>query len=525
MARLAGACVFAALLLAIALLFDACGQAGIPSAAAATSITYSEAILTNVYTLGAPESPDAASIATAMAGPAALVLPAAYAGSPPPPSSTGVNLLDFRGALPSLAVSVATFGAVGDGVTDDTAAIQRALDAGPPARPFVYFPPGVYLISAELFVHSGTVVLGAGPALTTLRLAADAPAPNDIYYSMFQCAALPCANIGFDDITLDGNRQNQASVLFGDVEFGTTHLGAEGSGPFEMRDCVVMDSPSVPVDASDAAGVTFAYNQFSNTGNDGPTSLYDPGSTTPYFTTDAGASLRCSGCTGVTVTGNAITGTHTGAVAIEVGSSAEFSVSANTVNGAGVCIDVGAATHGTVGGNTCSAVTGGLDCESNTANVTVQNNTFISVAGPPPTSYGMFCLAPEAGPVDFVDNTVSGFSQGVYLEGAQGVLLSGGAISGAQGSGVYTVSGSGAAVTGLQISNVDIHDNAQAGVAQGDGITLGPVTTGASITGVTISGPQQRCGIDEGLNSTGNVFSNNQVSPGVLGALCLNNPS
>lgn len=55
-------------------------------------------------------------------------------------------------------VSVKDFGAVGDGVNDDTTAIQAALDA----TSFVYFPKGEYLISAPLEMNTGNFVQGAG---------------------------------------------------------------------------------------------------------------------------------------------------------------------------------------------------------------------------------------------------------------------------------------------------------------------------------------------------------------------------
>src|SRR5208283_4668143 len=76
-------------------------------------------------------------------------------------------------------LNVREFGATGDGKTDDTKAIQRALDAAGEVRGVVFVPPGVYLC-ADLQMRSNTALVGVptwnygGPGGTVLRLASDA---------------------------------------------------------------------------------------------------------------------------------------------------------------------------------------------------------------------------------------------------------------------------------------------------------------------------------------------------------------
>lgn len=63
-------------------------------------------------------------------------------------------------------VSVKDFGAVGDGVTDDTTAIQAAINSLGAGGGVVNFPPGVYLISSTIIVNgssrSNVVLKGIG---------------------------------------------------------------------------------------------------------------------------------------------------------------------------------------------------------------------------------------------------------------------------------------------------------------------------------------------------------------------------
>lgn len=75
------------------------------------------------------------------------------------------TLIEVLGALAGPAifnVKSDEYGAVGDGVVDDTAAIAAAIDAADASGGVVYFPPGTYRISSALSPDSATSLVGAG---------------------------------------------------------------------------------------------------------------------------------------------------------------------------------------------------------------------------------------------------------------------------------------------------------------------------------------------------------------------------
>jgi len=94
---------------------------------------------------------------------------------PPPPLSVGVSDEEFIGPFADWVNVKATYGAVGDGVADDTAAIQRALNAlakynagtGPTV---LYFPAGTYRITSTLRMelNLGANLIGADPGTTSI---------------------------------------------------------------------------------------------------------------------------------------------------------------------------------------------------------------------------------------------------------------------------------------------------------------------------------------------------------------------
>lgn len=74
--------------------------------------------------------------------------------------------------------SVYAFGAVGNGIVDDTASIQRAINeilfgtfalSQPKLRRVIHFPPGVFLISNSIKIPSHAILVGSGTDRTIIR--------------------------------------------------------------------------------------------------------------------------------------------------------------------------------------------------------------------------------------------------------------------------------------------------------------------------------------------------------------------
>ncbi|WP_328436867.1 hypothetical protein OHA71_06355 [Streptomyces sp. NBC_00444] len=118
-------------------------------------------------------------------------------------------LTDLQEQISALSVNVKeVFGAVGDGVTDDTAAVQAAIDAGG----VTYFPPGTY-ICTTLQMKTGTVLAGAGRSgfiTTPSSQASTIKLKNGTNASLIN-GADQVSNVVIRNLNFDGNKANNAS--------------------------------------------------------------------------------------------------------------------------------------------------------------------------------------------------------------------------------------------------------------------------------------------------------------------------
>jgi nitrous oxidase accessory protein NosD len=100
-------------------------------------------------------------------------------------------------------VSVKDFGAVGDGVVDDSAAIQAAEDYASANKRNVYFPSGVYLCGTTIYRKGNTDWHGEGMYLSVLKHTGGLDTHEIIYTDNLDA---DYSHIGFYNMGFDGNR-------------------------------------------------------------------------------------------------------------------------------------------------------------------------------------------------------------------------------------------------------------------------------------------------------------------------------
>jgi hypothetical protein len=143
--------------------------------------------------------------------------------------------------------NVKDFGATGDGVTDDTAAIQVALDAG---FGTVHFPNGIYSISS-ITIPKYVIVQGAGIHLTEIRTVS--------------------GSVSFGTYTTGGYSAIRDMYIHGTSSTGTlvnaTDLDDGGHGPYYCHlENVMLEGGLITLGIDNAAGFTVTRSQVGNQG-------------------------------------------------------------------------------------------------------------------------------------------------------------------------------------------------------------------------------------------------------------------
>lgn len=117
--------------------------------------------------------------------------------------------------------NVQNFGAKGDGITDDTAAIQRAIDAAAAAGGGqVYVPTGTYIVSGGvepsdgcLMLKSNVYLYGDGMGATTVKVADGSD--TKITGVIRSAYGEETHDFGVSKLTIDGNRDNTTGKIDG----------------------------------------------------------------------------------------------------------------------------------------------------------------------------------------------------------------------------------------------------------------------------------------------------------------------
>src|SRR5712692_2228609 len=128
-------------------------------------------------------------------------------------------------------IDVKTYGAKGDGVTDDTAAIQAALDGRPSTGAVIYFPAGTYLTTASLNIKNPRIMLvGAGTDITLIKAGA-----NIATALIANASGIQGFTVYMRDFTVDGNK---ATFATGNKGIDFTNCTAATFERIYVQNCV-----------------------------------------------------------------------------------------------------------------------------------------------------------------------------------------------------------------------------------------------------------------------------------------------
>ena len=401
-------------------------------------------------------------------------------------------------------------GAAGNGVADDTAAIQAALTA---CRTSAYggvvvIPPGIYLVSSILQIGSNTTLAGAGYDVTTFRMKSGSwAAVTQVSANITGISVLQTYNgtgasyVRVEGITFDGNETGITAI--------PSWANQESCGPLGLQGVtdVVVDSCQI-INAIGYSLYLFGCTNFQVTGNRVLTGQVSAAQGWGTPTQQDGIHVAASQ-TGI-IAGNVIdTGTSVGvgddAIALQswgtgTSASTNTTISGNVIRAAESGVDLamsgGPVTNVAITGNTIwSAQADGINVRPFASGTSIVSN--VSITGNVFNNVG---LSGIYNGVTLADYTVEGFTSN---PGWADIVIAGNSFNNFSSPtqfGIYAVNG-----TGLQINDNNFDNwNANAGIQIGDDysgaalpvnnfqvsgntINMSSASAGSSVFGILVS--------------------------------------
>ncbi|MEZ6044110.1 MAG: right-handed parallel beta-helix repeat-containing protein [Planctomycetaceae bacterium] len=186
-------------------------------------------------------------------------------------SSTAPEDIPINLNIVKLRYHVKDFGAVGDGVTDDTAAIQAALDAA--AGQELYLDAGTYYVTDSLLISSDTRLIGAG-ANSILQFSWRDSTDGGTFYLGNRNRGNDSAgdrNIELQDFTLlGGDSGNPYGVAVNTITHG---IWFRKVANVLVTGLEIRNTSGFAICNTGLINGTFAYNTIENVGRDGITSF------------------------------------------------------------------------------------------------------------------------------------------------------------------------------------------------------------------------------------------------------------
>jgi hypothetical protein len=441
------------------------------------------------------------------------------------PAGTGAVATTVQTALRET-VSVTRFGAVGDGVTDDAAAVQLAINyVATLGRGAIVFPPGyTYYLNSQINLCDNLTVIGYGAKIKIGTGYAGINTPLFKNFSGTDFAApgtrLASSNIGFYGLTFDGNDTGVAgsTVPNANMHGAIICVGGwddnSGIDGFVVRDCSFSSFAGAGVMVWKSSNIDVSSNSFLNFFTNATLSVGSPidmhqvsrvviANNRINHTSTAkswhGITILdwTLGCSDVAVTGNVITNLNNGdGISCESNGVANIDGGAFTGNVIDNCLGDGLHIQGcsdvVVTGNIfrASSSTSGLGIVfTNTTAVTIDGN---EVSGP--YISGIFSNGGTLRAV-VTNNRIQGMvyggvnyqGEGIFLYTAGGTSVShrvcGNIIKDVDGCGIYSNSTMGC-VSGNSIYNF----GRSASATRNMGITASGMVVDNTIIGVAATG-------------------------------------